>query len=126
MKPFNLEEYLKNPNQKLITRDGRKVTRVLCTDARGPYPVIVLVERSDSDSDVAMSYTEGGSFSPGGIHSSDLCFASVKHEGWANVFVSTDGIRYVEGRIFESKEDAERYGKKRGGYKATIKAEWEE
>ena len=24
MKQFNLEEYLKNPNRKIVTRDGRK------------------------------------------------------------------------------------------------------
>lgn len=26
MKQFSLEEYLKNPNRKVITRDGRNVT----------------------------------------------------------------------------------------------------
>ena len=29
MKQFNLEEYLKNSSKKVITRDGRKVTRIL-------------------------------------------------------------------------------------------------
>ena len=39
MKPFNLEEYLANPNKELITRDGRKVKRILCTDVKSKYPV---------------------------------------------------------------------------------------
>ena len=52
MKPFSLEEYLKNPNKKMVTRDGRKVTRVLCTDARGSYPVVALIEQCGSDIDM--------------------------------------------------------------------------
>ena len=32
MKEFNLEEFKKNPSQKVITRDGRDV-RIVCTDA---------------------------------------------------------------------------------------------
>lgn len=33
MKQFNLEEYLKNPKRKVVTRDGRDV-RVICTDRK--------------------------------------------------------------------------------------------
>lgn len=40
MKPFNLEEYLKNPSRKVVTRDGRNV-RIICTDFDNPdYPVV--------------------------------------------------------------------------------------
>lgn len=28
---FNVEKYVKNPNRKIVTRDGRNV-RILCTD----------------------------------------------------------------------------------------------
>ena len=31
MKQFNLKEYLKDPNKKGVTRDGRNV-RIICTD----------------------------------------------------------------------------------------------
>ena len=31
MKQFNLEEYLKNPSRKVITRDGREA-RIMCTE----------------------------------------------------------------------------------------------
>ena len=34
MKPFNLEEYLKNPSLKIVTREG-KDARIICTDAKG-------------------------------------------------------------------------------------------
>ena len=39
MKQFNLDEYLKNPTKKVITRDGNSV-RILCTDAKGNFPII--------------------------------------------------------------------------------------
>ena len=34
-KPFSLEEYRKNHSRKIVTGDGRKVRRILCTDAKG-------------------------------------------------------------------------------------------
>lgn len=43
MRQFNLEEYLKNPNQKVVTRDGHKV-RILCTDRKHEYPILALVD----------------------------------------------------------------------------------
>ena len=42
MKPFNLEEYLKNPKMKVVTRDGRKVT-ILCTNY-STKPIIAEIE----------------------------------------------------------------------------------
>ena len=41
MKPFNLEEYLKNPSREIITRDGKDV-RILCTDFNNDkdFPVV--------------------------------------------------------------------------------------
>ena len=33
MKQFDLKEYLKGPNKKVVTRDGRNV-RIICTDRR--------------------------------------------------------------------------------------------
>lgn len=42
MKQFNLEEYLKDPNKKVVTRDGRNV-RIICTDRKGTeYSVVAL------------------------------------------------------------------------------------
>ena len=31
MKAFNLEEYLKNPSKKLVTKEGKTIKRILCT-----------------------------------------------------------------------------------------------
>ena len=62
MKPFNLEEYLANPSRKIVTKDGRKVKRVLCTDAMGPYPIVVLIENYDGTRDDSFQYTKDGCF----------------------------------------------------------------
>ena len=44
MKPFNLDEYLKNPSRKVTTRDGRNV-RIVCTDKRGRNrPIVALID----------------------------------------------------------------------------------
>ena len=120
MKRFNLDEYLKNPNQKVVTRDGRKVT-ILCTNY-STKPIIAEIE------DLGHSYSffsDGTASIEGDDACNDLFFVTEKHEGWANVF-NADGTNYIEGHIFESKEDAERTGKKWGGYNATVKIEWEE
>lgn len=125
MKPFSLEEYIKNPNQKLVTRDGRKVRRVLCTDARGPYPVIVLVESPDGTAEESQSFTAEGRFYSGESRVYDLCFAPEKKEGWANIF-NVDGCNHLDHKIYKSKEDAEKEGKFWSFYVSTIKVEWEE
>ena len=130
MKPFNLEEYLANPNKKIVTRDGRKVTRVLCTDAKGPYPVAVLVESFDGISAIAKSYTSDGQYYVNGESPSDLFFVTEKHEGWINIFRGKDGP-IITGYMFVSKEEAEESsrhcnGFTQGLYLATVKVEWEE
>ncbi len=35
MKKFSLEEYLKNPNRKIVTRDGHNA-RIISTDRKSP------------------------------------------------------------------------------------------
>lgn len=45
MKQFNLQEYLKNPSRKVITRGGKNA-RIICTDAISENPIIALVLKS--------------------------------------------------------------------------------
>ena len=120
MKQFNLEEYLKNSSKKVITRDGRNVTRFLCTDAEGDYPIVALVKNNHNSNEIALSYTKDGKFYKGSLSICDLFFAPEKHEGWINLFKDHDS-KYVGYKIFESKEEAEKVGNT-----ATIKIEWEE
>lgn len=78
MKPFSLEEYLKNPNRKIVTRDGRDA-RILCTDVkRAFYPVLALVDNGSYE--VPASYTKNGEYYTGGKRSFDLIFGPEKHE----------------------------------------------
>ena len=43
MKQFSLEEFKKNPNRKVVTRDGKQV-RIICTDADRKNPIVALVK----------------------------------------------------------------------------------
>ena len=127
MKQFNLKSYIANP-RKVITRDGRNV-RILCVDAKGDYPVVALIPDGEGEykRDSPEAYTEDGYNYSGRISYLDLFFAPEIHEGWANVFGGADGNSYVgDSRIFKSKEDAEKEGKKWKDYIATVKIEWEE
>ena len=118
MKPFNLEEYLKNPSKKVVTKEGKKV-RIICTDARGSYPVVALIEESYYDN--ALSYTDDGKLYNGESNVYDLFFAPEKHEGWVNVYRDFDGM--MCGSVFATEEDAKCNAKIAI---ATVKIEWEE
>ena len=127
MKQFNLDEYLKNPSKKVVTRDGRPVKRVLCTDAMGSYPIVVLIENYDGTSDDAIKYTKDGRYFTKGTDNKDLFFVTEKHEGWVNIFVDAVGNPSITDlHIFSSKEDAEKEGKNKKWYIKTAKIEWEE
>lgn len=119
MKRFNLEEYLKNPSRKVITRDGRKA-RIICTDAKGNCPVVGLVDYENYE--VALNVTKNGKID--GVL--DLFFAPEKHEGWINIYLDAENSSYVETCIYKSKEEAEESGKKWSRYITTVKIEWEE
>ena len=61
MKPFNLEEFLKNPSRKVVTRDGCNVN-IVCTDMwYTNRPIVALVETQYS-SGLRMTFTEDGKF----------------------------------------------------------------
>ena len=123
MKPFNLEEYLANPNKKLVTRDGREVERILCTDAMGPYPIVALVKIYDGTSDRAIMYTKEGVYINGQTNGYDLFFAPEKHEGYVNIYRNMGYNEAYFGKIYASKEEAE---SKANNALATAKIEWEE
>ena len=122
MKPFNLEEYLKNPLRKVVTRDGRNV-RIICTDAKGNFPIIALIETYNG-TEAALRLSEDGHFYNDAEDSSDLFFATEKQEGWINVYLDAENDSYVGTRIYKSKEDAENDGKIWRGYVTTLKIEW--
>lgn len=132
MKPFNLDEYIANSSKKVVTRDGR-ADKIICTDAKGVFPVVGLVDNSGSEYEYSCetpySFSENGKYNQCERFESslDLFFVSKKKEGWINIFKSSNDIAFLgQSRIFESKEDAEKNGKGCDCYAATIKIEWAE
>ena len=122
MKQFNLEEYLKKPSKKVVTRDGRSV-KIHCTNYIGAQKIIAQVEGNDYSSD----FSNDGRFIVGKESRCDLFFAPEKHEGWLNLFKDTLGIIYG-GCVYTSKDEAkeEEHPTDRESHVATIKIEWEE
>ena len=128
MKQFSLEEYLKNPSRRVVTRDGRKV-RILCTDAKinSTHTILTLVEEPNGSESI-VPYPDGGQFYADKPTKADIFFAPEKHEGWANVYRIPHTEQTTLGFTFSSQEEAEKVGKSnsKGEYIATIKIEWEE
>ena len=125
MKEFTLEEYLKNPERKVVTRDGRNA-RIMGTDAkRAYYPVLALVDKGSHEASIF--YTKNGQYSFGEENSYDLFFAPEKKEGWINIFKHNFGEPFIgDMHIFSSKEEAEESAKNDRTYVKSIKIEWEE
>ena len=126
MKQFNLEEYLKNPSKKIVTRDGRDV-RIICTDFDNPdFPVVAEIKGHKWP----LSFMTNGEAIKERQLCSDLFFAPEKHEGWINIYFWKDGP--ISGNIiFNSKEEAEESGRHCCGftkdlYITSIKIEWED
>ena len=125
MKAFSLEEYLKNPNRKVVTRNGRSA-RIICTDAKGNYPIVVLIEEGGYDN--ALSYTKDSKLYVGETNDYDLFFAPEKHEGWLNIYRSDECGFYMRGKSpYKSKEKADKVAKANPKtFFTTVKIEWEE
>lgn len=131
MKQFNLQEYLKNPNRRIVTRNGKSV-KILCTDKRDKddYNIVALIHEEDED--VCDTFTIDGKYSSSTKdHYNDLFFVPDKKEGWINIYRSDyddetlipgDSIcETKEAAIKEVAEEKENFG----SLVATIKIEWE-
>ena len=118
MKQFNLDEYLKNPLRKVVTRDGR-AAEILCTNYIGTQPIIAAIE----DSEHSTAFCKDGRFIIGEESPRDLFFAPEKKVGWVNVYKNEYGA-YVLGEIFIGKEHEEVTTGLT--YITTAKIEWEE
>ena len=122
MRQFDLTEYLANPNKKVVTRDGRNV-KIYCTNYYYQHPIIAQIEGEER----SHAFHETGHYNICGESTGDLFFAPEKHEGWINIFKSSNDIAFLgQSRIFESKEDAQKDGKDCESYISTVKVEWED
>lgn len=128
MRPFNLDEYLKDPSKKVVTRDG-KDARIICTDRLGDFPIIALLICKDDKGnpyEQINTYTTDGRYNICHEEKIDLFFAPEKKEGWINIykdnhFGSTSG--YI---IHSSDGEAKNMIGNKKDYITTIKIEWEE
>ena len=124
MKPFNLQEFKKNPSRKVVTRDGKATARIICTDCKSEYPIIALLSYSEN-SEGCEAYTEDGRFSIGEEGNSDLFFAPEKKDGWMNIYRYANDLQ--NSCIYDTKEEAELHTKILcNNYVATVKVTWDE
>ena len=122
MKEFNLNEYLKDLSQKVVTKDGRKV-RIICTNAKNEFPIIALI--TNDDKEVLMDYNNNGKVSPDEMTDLDLFFAPTKREGWVNIFKDEE-LPFINGDIYKSEKEAKEEAEGEPDYITSIKIEWEE
>ena len=125
MKQFNLQEYLKNPSRKIVTRDWRTV-RIICTDFQSDKPIIGLVKDKEENKERAYNFSEDGKqyLTEDVVESNlDLFFVPIKKEGWINIYQDNE---LTWNSIFDTKEKAEKIGKSLDNYITTIKIEWEQ
>lgn len=125
MKQFNLEEYLKNPSKKVVTRTGRKV-RIICTDREDSiYPIIALIKDDKRESEILVTYTKDGIPAEYNEAYYTLFFAPEKKSAWINLY-KMNSIISPGPRVYNTKEEAESAAGDKSYYISTIKIEWEE
>lgn len=120
MKEFNLEEA--KAGQPVCTRDG-KTARIICFDMKGDYPIVALI-LDEPDYEECLVYFSDGRLTNDRITDDDLMMASIRHEGWVNVFRGKHGC-YVDREIWDSEEKAKAVGKEFTEYITSVKIEWE-
>lgn len=126
MKPFNLEEYLANPNKKIVTRTGIPV-RIICTNRKSENcPIVALIQDSPDDFEDVYYYTIDGKGVIRGNDSMDIFFAPTKKEGWINLYKFNSVV--VPGtKVYDTEEKAKfETSSKSEYYISTIKIEFEE
>ena len=125
MKQFSLEEYLKNSDRKVITRDGRNV-RIICTDRQGgDRPILALCFASDGIENCFSCLPNGRRYVDTDS-CMDLFFAPKKHEGWVNLYKDNAYYYLVSSIVYQSESEAKKCIVKNLNYVGTIKVEWED
>ena len=125
MKRFSLDEYLKNPSRKVVTREGRNA-RIICTDFKTKHHSdLALVDYGKYECTISCS-KEGKHYTGERESPNDLFFAPEKHEGWVNIFKCNNFYHTEDELVYNSKEEAEIQGKNYMSYIDTVKIEWEE
>ena len=119
LKPFDLEAA--KAGKPVCTRDGRKV-RIICFDRKDNTPEILQCVHNDGK---CFHYDTSNN---------DLMMLPEKKEGWINIYNADTTFYYVDGRVFETKDEAvkeakeevEKEQREKNEYIDTIRVEWEE
>ena len=126
MKPFNLEQA--KAEAPVCTRDGRPA-RIVCYDMKGHsnYPILALIENTNGV-ESPINYTLSGHQSLYYLTDIDLMMASVKREGWVNLYTCHSGATATDQcALYPSETEARsQILKGNGVYVATVKIEWED
>ena len=97
-RPFSVEEYIKNPERKVVTRDGRDV-RIICIDRKGTEDTVLALCLMSDGSENCYCYPPNGKVYLSADSCMDLFFAPEKKEGWLNLYKDENGrvvIGYYE------------------------------
>ena len=120
MKQFDLDEYLKNPSRKVITRSGLSVLIKGIYLSNPNYPV-----KATINNQLTSNFTASGLSQLDRETEYDLFFVPEKHEGWMNLY--KDGKNYCPGKlVYPTKEEAKHSAVLNEEYIETVKIEWEE
>ena len=103
MKQFSLEEFKKNPNRKVVTREGKPV-KIIYTEAEGNYPIIGLISLEGGER--PESFAENGKYINNNGSDSDLFFEPEKKDGWVNVYRLNEHYMNAGNLVFKTKEEA--------------------
>lgn len=124
MKQFNLDEYIKNPNRKIVTRGGNRSIRIISVDRHcHDFPIVALMGNEGYES--VMSYPKNGRFYSCRESKYDLFFAPEKKSGWINLYKIDSSIS--PGPLtYNTEEEAKSAVGGSSDYVTTIKIEWEE
>ena len=83
MKQFNLEEYLKNPTRKVMTRGGSPV-KIHCTNYTKDQLIIAELEGTN----LSETFDNDGNWLDLADSEKDLFFAPEKHARWVHQYTS--------------------------------------
>ena len=119
MKPFSLEEYLKNPTRKVITKGGSPV-KIHCTNYTKNHFIIAEIEGTN----LSETFNKDGKWLDLVDSEKDLFFAPEKHERWVNLYKSGSEDYSLGRDMYISKERAEAVAS--SNCVSTVKVEWVE
>ena len=128
LKEFNLEAA--KSGKPVCTRDGRKVRIISCSLMNKNFPIAAIVEGEEEN----VYQFEANGVCDEHDENLDLMMLPEKKEGWINIYDADTTFRYVDGRVYETKDEAVQEAKEeiakelreKNEYIDTIRVEWEE